>query len=338
MSTGHKKPNALEKNQSNIHRSKKNLAEFEGNVNHLEDKKRNIWNRISTFCEKITDLITAITNIPNNITNVILLFSNHKQIQQISISIFHKLRQFSFMMKDPCNINEIQEYEVKCKQILNTDSYELPDLFRITMLLYNAIQIPPIFKHSWNGSHSFGVLLESFIKPLNKWIHISSNSYKGYYSDIIDDIQGDYDQESNNKIQSWFDTNGIHHYYIFLIGYYFNGDTFPVRVYFNIKTKEMFVYETEDYWDGYVDFMSVKQMFNYSVAQVDKEKLFEEYDLCDLCNCRKIYGCHENYDPGYAEHLFLIECVAEPGFLDNSNEDFQTVVSLIYENNKTTDL
>ena len=238
-------------------------------IPRLEQRQQEIYHRINGFCNEIIKVFDDELktekydklSIPKVIINEILSFSNHKQIQSLWISIFHKLRQYSFMIKDPCTLQQIQEFESKCKLILGNPNYELPDFLRISYLLANSVEIPPVInfneatdsKYISNRFHP-ETIIESYMSPLTEWTRDRNDNYPYSWQQEIcgKTILYNLDDECYDRWH-WFDTNSPEYNNIFQIGLYFSNEAMDPKMgifdgdsvgelYFNIKTNEVLWY------------------------------------------------------------------------------------------------
>eukprot|EP01084_Bolivina_argentea_P104664 187410_1 len=144
-------------------------------IERLKQKQIIVHERISQFSDRIKQAIKDSNDklIPTNIADMIFSFSNHKYFNDLWLNVFRTLGQFSFMMKEGCKIEEIQQFEKKCKILLDDEQYELPDDIRISLMICNGIGLPTIFDdvHYMNLENKYycGNPTIGAMAPLNTW-------------------------------------------------------------------------------------------------------------------------------------------------------------------------
>eukprot|EP01084_Bolivina_argentea_P045103 83015_1 len=262
-----------------------------------------IFNRLSGFVDEIDNAINSSVNstkygklyICPVIMNEIFLYSNHKQISELWISIYHKLKQFSFMMKQPCSVEEITKFEHKCQVILNDSNYQLPDIFRISLLLCNSVQFPPIFLLNTSEKYTKMTLeypetyyelfdefdnkiFESFIKPLNEWTNDKS-TITPYEMD--DELSDHFDEETVQLLKLWFSEDAVEYEHTFCIANY-NTELVAVSVFLNIKTSQIFIFKYGDLelQDIEMALWTMEQFYeNINVHCASDDTLFTSKDI-----------------------------------------------------------
>eukprot|EP01084_Bolivina_argentea_P034344 63564_1 len=130
------------------------LAKSTESTTKISQKQMRTYNRISNFGNCINTAIHKAINggninesqqfeIPTEITNIILSLSNHYHIQNFWLTLFDKLKRFSFIVESGSKSKEIQEFEHKCRILFKYETFEMEHDLRVSLMLCNSMKIPP---------------------------------------------------------------------------------------------------------------------------------------------------------------------------------------------------
>eukprot|EP01084_Bolivina_argentea_P206190 352083_1 len=175
------------------------------------------------------------------------------------LTLFDKLKRFSFIVESGSNSKEIQEFEHKCRILFKYETFEMEHDLRVSLMLCNSMKIPPIFIEQQS------IESQSMILPLHKWKHFSTElneiniciKPQGWSKDKITV----YKNCTESDIFKCLDSKGSDYKFMFKIGgFYQSQDRHELDIFVNMRTCELiqrnwihFPEETEDTFSGQWD-------------------------------------------------------------------------------------
>lgn len=178
-------------------------------IERLKQQQLMVFQRISQFSDRIKTAIqdSNAALIPN-VVDTIYSYLSHQYFINLWLKVFHSLGQFSFMMKAGCDAQEIQQFESKCKKILQDKKYCIPDDIRISLMICNGIGMPSIFQsierisaNPYTGNPVLGSL-----PPLSTWTEPNDPFWE--YITGIGQCQSDLDLYDIIIQKGWGDSTG----------------------------------------------------------------------------------------------------------------------------------
>eukprot|EP01084_Bolivina_argentea_P163676 284704_1 len=177
------------------------LYDIKSTEQRLQTNKDKGHQHINKFLSKITDSLQSITNniISKDMVDIILLYSNHKQICTQWHTICDKLGAFAYLIETPCSIDDITNFErkltAKSEQYTENTFNQLPDDVRLSLMICGGYKISIFTKENplnkitdWKFGDEACIDNPIDVLIPNNWVSYLLGYSNVYCSDLYTDL------------------------------------------------------------------------------------------------------------------------------------------------------